>query len=98
MQNKNHKPLTDIIMANISNVMVTEWFTELLATHNIVNAENLTKNMILDEIREIKGTIKNEKLWALGAPSEETTDMHLDNIEVLEEYINFLETLLAQNV
>ena len=81
-------------MTIIMNAMIEEWFAELLATNNTVDADNLTETIILDEIEEIKGSIKNEKIWALGAPTKSSAAMHLGNIENLEEYIEFLETLL----
>ena len=43
--------------------------------------------MVHDEIKNIVGSIRNEKLWALGAPTESTASMHIGNIEAFEEYI-----------
>ena len=52
---------------------------------------NPTKEEIKAEIKEVKETISNEKLWALGTP--ENND-HEENIEVLEEYLEVLEDML----
>ena len=49
---------------------------------------NPTKKEIKMEIEEVKETIKNEKTWAL------TNDIHYQNIETLEEYLEVLEDML----
>lgn len=46
-----------------------------------------------ENIEDAKGTIENEKLWAKGSSSKEEKQMHLDNIKVIEEYIEVLEEL-----
>ena len=46
------------------------------------------KTEIKAEIDEVKGTISNEKLWALA------DDIHYENIAVLEEYLEVLEEML----
>jgi len=53
--------------------------------------DNLDKSKIGDEIEQTKGAIANERLWANGAPDEETAAMHEANIERYEEYIRILE-------
>lgn len=45
---------------------------------------------IKSEIEEVKGTISNEKLWALS------DDIHYENIEVLEEYLEVLTEILEE--
>lgn len=49
---------------------------------------NPTKEEIKMEIEEVKETIKNEKTWAL------TDNIHYQNIEILEEYLEVLEDML----
>ena len=49
---------------------------------------NPTIEEIKAEIDEVKGTISNEKLWALA------DDIHYENIAVLEEYLEVLEEML----
>jgi hypothetical protein len=49
--------------------------------------------MLTEEIDDAYDSIKNEKLWVLGAPDESTTEMHLSNIENLVEYIDTLAGL-----
>jgi len=49
---------------------------------------NPTIEEIKVEIEEVKGTISNEKLWALA------DDIHYENIVVLEEYLEVLEEML----
>jgi hypothetical protein len=51
---------------------------------------NPTKEEIKAEIEEVKGTISNEKLWALS------DDIHYENIKVLEEYLEVLEDMLSR--
>ena len=51
------------------------------------------KAMYNEEIEQTTGSISNERLWANGAPDEETAQMHLDNIEELERYLEILEGL-----
>ena len=45
------------------------------------------------EIEEIKGTISNEHLWELGYDGEDPNP-HTENIEVLAEYLDVLESKL----
>lgn len=47
------------------------------------------------EIEEVKGTIKNERMWELGYYGEEPNP-HTENIEVLEEYLERLEEKLEE--
>lgn len=47
------------------------------------------------EIEEVKGTIKNEHIWELGYDGEEPNP-HTENIMALMEYIEVLETKLAE--
>lgn len=51
------------------------------------------KELYIEEIKQEEGTIKNERLWANGCEGEEA-QMHIDNIELHEEYIRHLNTLL----
>jgi len=57
------------------------------------NISEWLKAMYDAEIAETKGSISNERLWANGSPDEQTAQMHLDNIEELERYIETLERL-----
>lgn len=57
--------------------------------HNwLAKLNNPTVKEIKAEIEEVKGTISNEKLWALAE------DIHYENIAVLEEYLKILERML----
>ncbi len=47
-----------------------------------------------NEIDETQATISNENLWMLGSKTKEEEQMHLDNMENLNEYIATLKTLL----
>lgn len=48
------------------------------------------------EIEESKETIKNEHLWELGYNGNEPINPHTENIEVLKEYIEVLESKLEE--
>ena len=47
------------------------------------------------EVEEVKGTIENEHLWELGYDGDEPNP-HTENIEVLEEYLEYLEEKLKE--
>ena len=81
-----------------TNVMINEWITQLLERNNLASSDNLTKDMVCEEIADTKGSIGNEKLWALGVSGDESREMHLGNIENLEDYTILLEKLLLQAV
>lgn len=49
-----------------------------------------TIEKIKSEIEDVKGTIENEKVWALS------DDIHYENIENLEEYLEVLEEMLEE--
>ena len=49
--------------------------------------EPITKQRVQDEINEVRGTISNERLWANGS---DYPNMHYDNIEQLEKYLDYL--------
>ena len=48
------------------------------------------------EIEEAKEIIKNEHLWELGYDGAEPINPHTENIEVLKEYIEVLESKLEE--
>ena len=48
------------------------------------------------EIEEAKETIKNEHMWELGYNGNEPINPHTENIEVLKEYIEVLESKLEE--
>lgn len=52
-------------------------------------------NLYENEIKEVEGTIDNERLWADGSSTKEERKMHEDNIEELEIYLENLEELLV---
>lgn len=66
------------------------WFNSLLEATGKVSVEDLTCEEIKAEIDEIKGTINNERMWALS------DSMHSGNIVALSEYLNELNVLLEK--
>lgn len=59
---------------------VKQWFTDLYT----------------DAIEETKSAIENERIWQNGADSDEEIEMHEQNIEELEEYIEILQEKLNE--
>ena len=53
------------------------------------------EDLYTKEIEEVKEVIKNEHLWELGYDGEEHNP-HTENIEVLKEYIEVLESKLKE--
>lgn len=55
---------------------------------------NLTKirmlSMLDEELKQVKGMISNELLWAQGSVDEEQSEMHMENAADLEEYKELL--------
>ena len=59
---------------------VKQWFTDL---YN-------------DAIEETKAAISNERIWQNGADSDEEIEMHEENIQELEEYLELLQEKLDE--
>jgi hypothetical protein len=73
--------------------MFREWTSMLLERNDVSEVKDLTPEMVEEEIADTRGSIDNEKMWALGS-SGRTAAMHSNNAEVMLEYIEYLETLL----
>ena len=58
--------------------------------------KNWLEKLYKKEIEEVKGTINNEHLCELGYDGNEPTNPHTENIEVLKEYIEALESKLEE--
>ena len=71
------------------NETVQIWLNDLLENTGIESIEQLTREEILAEMKEVEGTISNERLWA------HTDSIHEENIIVLLEYIDVLNEMLA---
>ena len=54
------------------------------------------KELYENAIAEAKGTIKNERVWANGAPDAATAQMHTDNIALQEDYIQVLTEKIGE--
>jgi len=70
--------------------MIAEWVSQLLERNDVSDIKELTQEIIAEEIVDTRSSIDNEKLWALGS-SGRTAAMHNNNIEVLTEYIEYLD-------
>lgn len=46
---------------------------------------------VIEEIEDVKCTIRNEELWVKGSHSKEEEERHLQNIAELKEYLEWLE-------
>ena len=74
------------------NEIVKDWIDLLARKQNKTNTNELTINEIKDEIEEVKYTLRNEYLWALGS----SNGYHEENINNLEEYLEVLYALLVE--
>ena len=72
------------------NETINIWLETLLAEHNKKELSELTTNEIQAEIEETKGTIANEELWA------KSDTIHLENLKILNEYLERLKNLLTE--
>lgn len=52
-----------------------------------------SKNTIDDEIREIEGTISNERVWLKGSSTELEEELHNHNIITLNAYLEILKEM-----
>lgn len=50
-------------------------------------------DLLDNEIKDIEGTIENEKLWVVGSSTEEEKLMMEDNIALHKEYIEVLKQI-----
>ena len=57
---------------------------------------NPTTEEIKAEIKEVKGTIRNEHLCELGYDGKEPWNPHTENIELLKEYLEELREMLKE--
>ena len=62
--------------------------------HEIV--KNWLEKLYGNEIEDIKIAISNEHLWELGYDGEESCNPHTENIEVFQEYLEYLEEQLVE--
>ena len=63
---------------------------------------NLTKirmlSMLDEELKQVKGMISNELLWAQGQDDEEQSEMHMENAADLEEYKELLRRMREKTI
>ena len=89
--NNNHGPKKD------KNYFKTKSNNNLIVKDNIpVTIKIWLENLYLEEIKEVRGTIRNEHLLELGYTGKDPINPHTKNIEVLELYIKVLEGKLEQ--
>ena len=79
-------------MMNMFDERFEFWIEELLRCNSVSTISELTTPMINDEIEETRGSIKNEKIWELGADHRQSV-YHRQNIDAMNDYIDFLENL-----
>lgn len=78
----------------IYNETVQIWLDDLVERTGCDTTDQLTREEILAEIKEVRGTISNERIWELGYDGEEPINPHTENIEVLVEYLGVLDSML----
>ena len=72
------------------------WIETLLEDNNCKTVEELPLEVIKDEIENNEDSIRNEKLWEIGASTLEESDMHRENIHAMHDYIIFLQEVLNE--
>ena len=78
------------------NEIIQTWLDILLERCKKENVSELTAEEIREEIEESKENIKNEHLWELGYNGEEPVNPHTENIDMLNDYISYLEGVLEE--
>lgn len=78
----------------IYNETVQIWLDDLVERTGCDTIDQLTREEILAEVQEVRGTISNERIWELGYDGEEPINPHTENIEVLVEYLEVLDGML----
>ena len=75
-----------------NNETIAVWIEDLLEENEKTRIKDLTARELEREIKEVKGTIKNERLWSLA----DDGDLHLENLTILEEYLKVLNQILTE--
>jgi len=75
------------------DVRFDTWIETLLENNNCTNVDDLTLDVIKDEISNMKLSIENENNWEMGAATLEESDMHRENIIAMQEYVIYLREL-----
>lgn len=78
----------------IYNETVQIWLDDLVERTGCDTVDQLTREEILAEVEEVRGTISNERIWELGYDGEEPINPHTENIIVLVEYLEVLDDML----
>ena len=78
----------------IYNETVQIWLDDLVERTGCDTVDQLTREEILAEVEEVRGTISNERIWELGYDEEEPINPHTENIMVLVEYLEVLDDML----
>ena len=76
------------------NETVQIWLDDLVERTGNDTVDQLTREEILAEVEEVRGTISNERIWELGYDGEEPINPHTENIMVLIEYLEVLDEML----
>ena len=75
-----------------NNETIAIWIEGLLEENDKTRIKDLTARELEREIKEVKGTIKNERLWSLA----DDDGLHLENLTILEEYLKVLNQILTE--
>lgn len=73
------------------NETIKTWIDALLEHCGKSNVSELIAEEIKEEIKEVEGSVENEKLWSLSNP---VNPIHLENIALMNDYLDYLEELL----
>ena len=68
----------------------------LLERAGVTDVACIPMEMISEELEELKATIANEELWALGSRNREEEVMHLGNLAGLKRDMEELTSILHE--
>lgn len=74
--------------------VVKLWMDDLLEKSGKSSLDELTPEEISAEIEEVKGTLRNESVWALADVANGPDNTHAENVATLEAYLTELNDLL----
>lgn len=77
----------------ITDINSDMWIADLLIRNKCSDVNDLPYGVIIEEIKDVKSSISNERIWSFGAGTMTATEMHLHNIEALTDYLAVLNEI-----
>jgi hypothetical protein len=69
------------------------WIQNLLDENKCADVNNLSLDVIKEEIDNTKADIDNQKIWEMGSSTIDEAFAHGENIASLQDYLSFLHEL-----